>query len=308
MKSNVFKIHANFAKVLDAPLNTNRDEMAVPARSVVDHWGNKSNKERKEFLGKAHVDAQRFLSQRGVWDSVAQVLERHFTMTLAQEREAPTAQPESTCSSSSITSQPYANTTATQQDVDDIIDNVMSAMCKENATEDEQANIDVVPDAEVTSCSPATIKTAHALAKVVSTTSLKGTETANVLANTMSATTRTEQQNQGEEPSMEISMVPNPLSPVPNPLSTLSGPAACNQSTALYVSVPVAVVSSDESTSGIVAPVSPLSDTEYSDRASPPVWCLDEVTYYGDDDKNNNKVEGTLGRENWEFDPLTLLA
>lgn len=297
----MIKTHANFCRALDV---NQTEESYDSSTSAANHWGKKSCNQRKEFLGKVHCSAERFLRERGVWESVATVLERHYTMTLhAQDDIKATttrSKEEEPCVTPVQVPSTTAATTVEQEedayDVNDIVDQIVSHMCADDEAVPEPAVAAAPTPLAPTS---AIMETASALAKVVSTPSLSA------VAETAHAATESMQ----EPPVMEITMVPNPLFSVPNPLDDIQPDATPSKSvkpdvmplqitTRLHVQVPsrISVVSNDGSASPNpeqdAIPVSPLSTAS-------PVWSMDEVALVATSDD---------AREDWECDPLTLLA
>ena len=141
-------------------------------------------------MAQAHVQAQRILSEKGVWDGVAKILERHFSLMLAPvEHNAPESIPDSALSTN-------------------VVKSAESKIESQKAV--PKSTVSAVPD--MIEAKSVNQRTTNSLTKTLSVPSLaSATETAHALAEAMLT-----------KPLMEIKLVPNPLSDsVPNPLLSL---------------------------------------------------------------------------------------
>lgn len=288
IQPEVVKSHAKIARALGAPSPCPSNEANEPSSAVAAHWGTKSDKQRKEILSKAHVDAERFLREKGMWDKLANVLTRHFTMTLPATTSASSdaqEQEEAKPSVVSVVPSSCSSAPSTQDEtVDDIIDIIVNAFVEKN----ERGA--AVPDAAISSTKDASN---HALSHVVSTESLVSTSHA------LAESPKQQQQPKEKKPEMKITLVPNPLLSVPHPLDDAVTPMETPSSTPLpqptrssitaklHVRVPMPFVSRNADDAAHVAPVSPLSNGGSSSRASPtpvPAWCLaDPAAYFANE-------------------------
>ena len=236
--------------------------------SVADLWKKKSASDRQASLSKAHSTAHRYLQERGVWEDVAQVLDRHFTMSLAEPQpvDLDLEQPE----------EPVSST-----EVDQIVDHVVSSV--------------VESDEKVTPVTPHSIPDITSIPKTA-------TETADALALALSSPAAPIY----SVPNPLITSVPNPLAayqttsfPTMSPIDVpSSSKKPAPRVSTCSLDIPMEVFSQEEEDT--VVPVSPLSHggDRYS-STSVPFWSLNEITFFADEKVMDDE---------WEIDPLVLLA
>uniref|UniRef100_A0A7S3L8R0 Uncharacterized protein n=1 Tax=Amphora coffeiformis TaxID=265554 RepID=A0A7S3L8R0_9STRA len=278
-QTDILKSHARISQALAAVPNV---EAPSASFSVAKHWQKKSAADRRDALGKAHSTAHRYLEERGVWEGVAQILDRHFTMSAVSP---PTQSVVDTETSVEQTEAPISS-----RDVDHIVDDVVSGLADSHS--------------EKTPVKPLSLPDITAIPKTA-------TETADALAQALSS-----------PDVVPISSVPNPLlTSVPNPLAAfqttsfpdmtpIKAPSSSSQKAAARVStcsldVPMEVFShQNKDEEDAVVPVSPLSNGGFQSTPpvtpSVPVWSLNEVTFFAD--------ENAMEDDEWALDPLVLLA
>ena len=239
--------------------------------------------DRRNALGKAHSTAHRYLQERGVWEGVAQILDRHFTMSVA-------TQPRSNYTK--FLEQP--NEQVCLSDVNLNVDEVVPGQIESN-TEVYSAALNCLPDIIV-------------IPK-------KATETANALAETLSTPAAA---HISSVPDPLITSVPNPLAAFQSTsfpdMSPMKATSSCKKSTprvsTCSLDVPMEILSQqdlveeeeeEEEEYAAVVPVSPLSNGGFQSTpaSSVPAWSLNKVTFFDEENAPNDE---------WALDPLVLLA
>eukprot|EP00977_Amphora_coffeiformis_P005821 scaffold1224_cov136-Amphora_coffeaeformis.AAC.2 len=80
----VLESHTKIARVLATPSSFSTTRAGGHECEYVSQWRDMSMRRRKKRLAQVHCHSKRFLEQKGVWEGVADILDRHFTTVIAE--------------------------------------------------------------------------------------------------------------------------------------------------------------------------------------------------------------------------------